>query len=64
MNVIRVCVPPQGYTEAIVHAPGASQIPGDTSDQTTIDTPRLGSIYVADIYVSDYTAGPCKPHTK
>jgi hypothetical protein len=64
VNVIRVCVPPRGYTEAIVRAPGDSQIPGDASEQTTIDTARLGSIDVADISVSDYTAGPCKSHTE
>jgi hypothetical protein len=62
VNVIRVCVPPRGYTSAIVRAPGVSQIPGDASDQATIDSPRLGSIYLADISVSDYTVGRCKPH--
>jgi hypothetical protein len=62
VNVIRVCVPPRGYTSAIVRAPGVSEIPGDASDQATIDSPRLGSIYLADISVSDYTVGPCKLH--
>jgi len=60
-NAIRVCVPPGRYADVAVRAAGASPIPGDLSDQGTLDTPRLGSIALADISVSDNTGGPCRP---
>jgi hypothetical protein len=58
-NALKVCVPPGGYADVSVGARGASQIPGDLADQSTIGGSRVGSIDLEDISVSDNTDGPC-----
>lgn len=59
----RVCVPVNGFTDVTVTARGASLIPGDLSTIGATSVARAGSIYLADISVSDNLAGPCLPRS-
>jgi hypothetical protein len=54
-----VCVPANGYSDVIVSGQGSSLIPGDSSSLDASQQQRQGSIYLADISVSDDLGPPC-----
>jgi hypothetical protein len=59
VNSLAVCVPEVGHADVVVSARGASTIPGDLSSLETSQQQRQGSIYLADISVSDDLGPRC-----
>ena len=60
VNSLPVCVPADGYADVRVSAEGSSPIPGDLSSLDASQAQREGSIYLADISVSDDIGPRCK----
>jgi hypothetical protein len=54
-----VCVPANGYADVVVSAEGSSPIPGNLSSLDASQEQREGSIYLADISVSDDIGPRC-----
>jgi hypothetical protein len=59
VNALAVCVPPGGYADVTIRANGSSAIPGNLSDLDASLRTRLGSIYLADVSVSDSVGRRC-----
>lgn len=59
VNSLPVCVPADGYADVLVSAEGSSPIPGDLSSLDASQKQREGSIYLADISVSDDIGPRC-----
>jgi len=57
VNSFPVCVPDAGYARVTITASGSSTIPEDLSSVPGSSGPRQGSIYLADLSVSN-TLGP------
>jgi hypothetical protein len=59
VNSLPVCVPARGYADVAVQATGNSVIPGDLALPDALQAPRVGSLLVADISVSDDVGRRC-----
>jgi hypothetical protein len=61
VDSLHVCVPAHGYADVMVSAGGSSTISGDLSSLDASQQQRQGSIYLADISVSDDIGPHCTP---
>jgi hypothetical protein len=59
-EVVRICVPPDGYTDVRLHAVGLSPLPPDLRGGHDTEI-RKGGVLVTEVALSDELGPPCKP---
>jgi hypothetical protein len=61
VRTVRVCVPAEGFAEVSLRTPQSSAIPGDLTSTSTIDVPRRGGVFLAQIALADEVGPRCRP---